>query len=252
MNLRKISTLASFAIISTGVLTAVEPVQALTLTPGSTVNIAGDITLEGIPGLFASNGEPLSTLDFLFFDDPQPAFPNGAANGFGGEFVVTGGTLSFESIDPPPFSTGFIKDLPTSLMMPITGEDFAPTEDFLLFPDVDGSPVTFDLELLADPVYTTSGNSTSVTIGATGNFDTDMQTDVPGEFIFAAEFANISADEVRALLASGGTLSNESNSGNGIVGEIQVPEPSSMISLIALGLAGAGFLTGKKKQKQIS
>ena len=252
MNLKKFSALASFAVLTTGLLASVKPAQALVLETGSTVNIAGDITLVGIPGLEASNGEPLSTLDFLFFSDPQPAFPNGGPDGFGGEFVVIGGTGSFESIDPPPFVTGFVKDLPFELPINPTdpGSSFAPLEDFLLFPDVDGSEVTFDLAELADPVYTQSGNSTSVTIGATGNFDSDESTDVPGQFIFAAEFVDISADEVRDLLSSGGTLSNESNSGNGIVG-VDVPEPSSIIGLVAFGLASAGFLGGTKKPKQL-
>ena len=253
MKLKKISSLASFTVLATGVLASVGPVQALTLTPGSTVNVAGDITLTGIPGATDASGDPLSTLDFLLFDDPQPTFPNGpiegVPDGYGGEFVVTGGTGSFASIDPPPFVTGFIKDLPDPAQ---SGDQFgfSFTNDFILFPDIEGSPVTFNLGVLGDPTYTESGGSTSVTIGANGTFDTDMQTGVPGQFVFAAEFVDRSAEEVRNILAAGGTLDSESNSGNGIVDVPSVPEPSSMIGLVAFSLAGAGVL-GRKKQKQL-
>ena len=254
LNIKKISALASFTVVTTSVLTNIQPSQALTLAPDSTINIAGDVTLEALGVDSPFNGEPLSTLDFLNFD--------GTSGDGTGEFVITGGTLSFADFAPSAglgFQTGTIVDLPDPEFPfgdprnadPAT-QGFVPTENFLVFSDQLGNIVNFDLVTLGAPEYTTSGGSTSVTIGATGNFDTDMQTDVPGSFVFAAEFVDLTGAEVRSILRTeGGILVGESNSGNGIVGRA-VPEPSSMISLIALGLAGAGFLTGKKKQKQIS
>lgn len=256
MNLKKISALASFAVLATGFLGSVKPAQALTLETGSTINIAGDITLEALGLDSPVNGEPLSSLDFLNFDGTR-----GAGTG---EFVITSGTLSFADFAPTAglgFQTGTIKDLPDPLFNgpgdidfgnPANLDGFVPTEDFLVFSDQQGNIVNFDLEILGAPEYTGSAGSTSVTIGATGNFDTDMQTDVPGQFVFAAEFVGLNETEVRNILRTqGGILDGESNSGNGIVQGRDIPEPSSMIGLIAFGLAGAGFLAGSKKAKQI-
>lgn len=265
MNLKKFSALASFGVLTAGVLVSVKPAQSLTLNAGSTINIAGDATFRALGVDDVRNSEPLSTIDFLNFNDPQPDFPGT------GQFVITGGTDSFADFAPdlsdpanPVFQIGTIKDLPIidppypfgdpRYLEPGAVGGFVPVEDFLAFSTPDNI-VNFDLEELNAPVYTQSGTgasaSTSVTISAAGNFDTDMQTDVPGQFVFAAEFVGRTENEVRNILRTeGGSLVGESNSGNGIVGE-DVPEPSSIIGLVAFGLASASFLGGRKKQKQL-
>jgi hypothetical protein len=253
MNFKKIATFASLAVLTTGIFASLkqESAQALTLTPGSRLNISSNASFTGIGINSPENGEPLTTIDFLNFPITdtanQPAFPGT------GEFSIIGGTGSFAGFNPPPFVIGTIKDLPTALLG--NGDPdpnaFVPVEDFLTF-SRGGETVTFDLETLGAPEYAQSGGGTSITIGATGNFDTSMETDVPGDILFAGEFVGFTANEVRNIFRSLGTIEGQSSSADLIVNDVQVPESSSVLSLVTLGLVGTGFAVSKRKKNKIS
>lgn len=268
MRLKAYTALGSLAILSAGVLVKANPASAASLVEVGTIEISGllDATSLGttpnfpepIPGFPA----PVTTFDFSAIGASSPD-PTGSPNT--GEFQFTGGSGIFEDPENPPLVFGGqIKDLPDDA----TGL-FEPVDDFLTFsgivldtdPSVDTSTfdTTFDLAGITAVNYNDTGLGVGIVFSLEGSFDTPEVGVVQGEGTISADitysdFAEFGNFEEFITFAStpGNVIEGISYSGNFVAFEQEaVPEPSSVVSLVTLGLIGTGFLAGKKKQNKI-
>jgi predicted outer membrane repeat protein len=220
---------------------------------------------------------PLTTLDFSNFSG-APGFPQNPP--FGGEASVTDATGDFALSDPPPPAFGQVRDLPTP------SGNFTPTDWAQLFYTVSGGPIpgsgepilaySVDLLTLDFPEYfpTATGVTvnlsyttrvTRVTDGAvgegSGSFSGDILfirnvcgTNSGGAPICTAslvqEFFRTAGNTLPVLPTDPEISASTTLEVSAASSQITVPEPSSLVGLLALGVLGGGnFLLRSKKQK---
>lgn len=247
--------------------------------------VNGGVILEGI-GLTAPNSQnPLTNIDFT---PPE----NG---GVGGVIEINAPTDS----DFRPFIgwTGNFKDLvfpagvctecektgavipnlPPNTPFNPSGNPTPPVLEFARIDDVGfGSDVpgsggfVFDLLSFGNPVYTEAstpeGTTTTISISAfaqarkldeNGNITNDLPSLGTGNL--SADFAGLTADEVRALFDEPGEIPLDTNgnpiefpySSEWVFAKPNVPESSNTVGLIALGFAGATMAFAKKRKQNL-
>ena len=204
---------------------------------------------------------PITSFDFLNVPlNPDPNF------GTPGDGNVTNSLIFEGSDDFAQFvgSAASIKDLPDSPGESAPGDinDFPPptTVDFIVVPG-DGVP-GFELDItsaLGIPTYAVvpspGGAQTSVSVGLGGLLyktdETGMRTDDdPSIFegIISVNFAGLGApDDIRELFDEEGEEFGPIGYTITLVASKPVPESSSVVSLLGLGLAGAASLAMKRK-----
>lgn len=279
MKNRSFVLLASAATVSAGLFGSYAPAHAVGLS--GSIGFAGDITVTGIgycpntagPGVVlctdpAADDEPLTTLDFQKIVTGGPdVFPNGA------EVQITGTTGSFSEIDPPPPDFGILEDLGTlpPVAIPIPGGGFSlanfpnpgsPIVNFAQFSDASDPQFRykFTLASLSFPVYTTSIDpatgdpTTTISLAYSGPI-IDVATGMQGlaEGALSADFVGQSAEELQNFFAvPGNVLTDISFSSTLIVTPVMngVPESSTLIPMLGLGLCGATLIARKERRKK--
>lgn len=233
MKLTASSAIGALAVIAASVVSNVTPAGAVQLSADTALNIGGNVDVIGT----GQNGQ----FDFLRFTAPT-------AGPTPGQFAVLGTSGSFSGLGltvPPNATVGAIKDLIAGQALPA---------DFITAPE--GSPsLTFDLKEVTLPAVITDNTlgGASATIGFKGVFNGIAGFDeTPGQANFSADFPNINAAQLTALLASGGRVDNVSYSARFVVTPTAVPESSATPGLLALGVIGGVVAATKRKRSRLT
>ncbi|AFY75971.1 PEP-CTERM putative exosortase interaction domain-containing protein [Pleurocapsa sp. PCC 7327] len=257
MNWKISSAIGSLAFLSASALCNANPASAAII---GTIEIGGaNIEARGL-GITSPEGSPLTTIDFGWFGDQTPAAPDQVA-GFG-EFNITSADGVFAANNPPPPQAGRVRDLP------VNGA-FEPVPQFLRFASNFGNtvPVTdpsqfntsFNISSTTPPVYKETARGINVAFDVTGTFNlpdgrtVDGEGIVGGEVLFSSQpgtpFNNLTSF-LNYISVQGNVVNIDSWSGNLNARIEQVPEPASVLGLLAAtGLAGATMRKGQRKQK---
>lgn len=201
------------AIAGSSVLLTIAPAEAATLTPGSTLNIAGFVKFDNTPVVPPAGGS-------LLFANSASAY---AGIGTYGVFSSAFNTGSFAQV--------------TSGSILSTAFGTAPV-DFLKFNAANLVPTEVTFDLTSPLAY----NSTLVdvngsayrqyNISASGIFESEPNTNL-GTGLLTLQFR----------IPSAGTDAQTSYSGTFVVGSpIAVPEPAPFVGLLGLGLLGAAIV----------
>lgn len=235
MKLTASSAIGALAVIAASVVSNVTPASAVQLSADTALNIGGNVDVigSGITGAF----------DFLNFSAPT-------AGGTTGQFAVLGTSGSFSGLGlsvPPNGTVGTIKDLIGGQPLPA---------DFIVAPSVSPT-LTFDLDRISLPAVITDNTlgGASATLGFIGRFNGIAGFDeTPGQANFSADFPNISAAQLTALLASGGRVDNVSYSARFVATPTTaaVPESSATPGLLALGVIGGVVAATQRKRSRLT
>lgn len=273
MNFKKYGTVvSSIGILSLGLVSNVRPAEALALEGGVSFTpipeLGSGVVFEGTGFFGPDTGEPLTNIDFT----------NPSLGGSGQIVQLSAGTPPPDDFAPFIGWTGEITDLafpeaicnvcivdaPPAAIFPNFPNpgDTPPVEPFIVIDtQPDGSPgtgFTISLDSISEPIYEetidpiTGNFSTTVSLGVTSTATNLTDGAVSfGSGTLSADFAGLSANQVRASLDEPGEITLPNSYSSTFVFRADIPEPSSMIGLVAFGLASAGFLRGRKKQKQL-
>lgn len=240
-----------------GISSGIDPANAAIL---GELRISGTLDATGLGIIDPRFGTPVTDFDF----DGIGGTP---IDGFG-EFQIVEGTGVFGFTNPPPVNGGRITDLPLDPPGGLTG--FTNVDDWLAFgseigaggPDPAEFDTFFNLDGFTDVQYLATGEGITASFSATGTFDLPDGTVVDGVGTFSADITEevlpAGVDTVDEFLdfisVEGNTIESFTYSADLVAQEddIDIPEPSSLLSLLTFGLIGGGFLAGKKKQKQLN
>jgi hypothetical protein len=257
----KISSLIGlFTFLAAGTLSVAAPASAATIV--GTIDISGSNILATGLGIQVPGSDepgaplvPATTVDFGFIGDRNPGTPD-LVPGVG-EFLINSADGVFNTFNPLPLQAGRVKDLPA-------GGVFEPVDDFLAFatPVGGSTPVTnpttftgfFDLENISGITYTSTANGINVNFDVEGEFTLDgVKYDgegiIGGEALFSNNVGRFSDFNsfIDYISIAGNRLNVDSWSGNLNAVPPVVPEPASVLGLMALGLAGVTLR--KRSQK---
>lgn len=229
MNLKLSSLIGAFAVVATTVVPNVSPAEAVQLSAGSTLNIAGNVDITGLGPVTGA----FNFLDFELNDDP----------GLIGVIGRTGDFITATPVIPSIGAVGSIQDLPAPIGDPANVDDFIVIDPFAAF-----TGLNFDLATISQPpelVAVATGTTASISI--TGDFDVPGFDETDATAVFSADIIGLTPEQVLEILSGGGTLTDVSYSARFIVQQ-DVPEPSATLSLIALGVVGGMFGLRNRKQ----
>jgi hypothetical protein len=267
IKMKNLAILSSFPLMAAGLVGIVTPAEAATIV--GTIEISG-ANIQGfslglqpapIPGPVGDPGNliPVTTIDFGFIGDSNPSDPD-LVPGFG-EFAINSADGIFSTFNPLPFQAGRVKDLPSPDAPP---PGFEPVDDFLAFASPIGGtePVTdpddftgfFDLTDIQGITYTATANGINVNFDVDGLFTVDGEKYdgegiIGGEALFSNNVGRFTdlPSFIDYLSDPGAELDIDSWSGNLNATIKGVPEPASVVGLMALGLAGVTLR--KRSQK---
>lgn len=228
------------------------------INPLNQNGLAAGVKLIGT-GVVDTNGNPLTSFDFVPPDDGNP-LQNGGTTGA----VIELNANPIDSVNPTspndflPFVTdsGTIQDLTLAEIGVINGG--APLDDFILVPDA----FSFQLEQVNLPEYSFDGGGTTVSIGVKGTFFnlSDGSNDTSsGVGTFSVDFAGLEPDEVRELFDEPGEIpagfSPATYSSNFVAiaptpDTATTPEPASILGLLVVGLMGSGSVFKRQNSSQ--
>jgi hypothetical protein len=269
MNLKLSTAAGTVALVTASLFSNVGAVEAAQISgsleiSGGVVNVTSFGTLGSVFGVPLPPNVPPGT-------DPNTPFTNldftnlvTSQNPVGtGQFDIDNGTGDFSTFGPQPNPTppppaisdaGTIDDL-------LTVADFTtglPKANFLDFSFLQPGSA-FDLATVGVPSYTNTGTGVTISVGVTGIFDVVGFDPTPGTGSFGSEttYGQLSSLTGGAVTNFGSFISFISTPGNTINGlswsasleatPRGVPEPASVVGLMALGLAGVTLR--KRNQK---
>lgn len=237
-----------------GISSGIDPANAAIL---GELRLSGTLNATGLGIVDPRFDTPVTNFDF----DGIGGTPS---DGFG-EFQIVEGTGIFGFTNPPPVTGGRITDLPLDPPGGLAG--FTNVDDWLAFdseigaegPDPAEFDTFFNLEEITEVQYLGTGEGITASFSVTGTFDLADDSVVDGVGTFSADITQdvlpegvSTVDEFLDFISvEGNTIESFTYSAD-LVAQTDIPEPSSLISLLTFGLIGGGFLAGKKKQKQLS
>jgi PEP-CTERM motif len=257
MGVKNLAVLSGLPLMVAGILGSAVAANAATVV--GTL----EISTSNLQAIATGQQDPLgnftAALDFGFIGDRTPGQPDRVPGV--GEFVINSADGVLDNFNPPPFLAGRIKDLPVNGV-------FSPVDDFLSFASgIDNTPpvtnpaefdTTFDLLELERVTYTQTANGINANFDVNGIFTLADGTQYEGEGLIGGEILFTAQpgrpfDDLASFLdyleTPGNLINVDSVSANFDLFQppAPVPEPASVLGLLAVGALGATRLSKRKQ-----